>query len=92
MAIFLASFIFNLAIALVLFIVLGGSKLLVHGGAVERRRKRMTVSVGARGRRHRGLRTPPRPASRPRAAAPPHRSTPTAPRRAPLFSSSPSWA
>ena len=51
MAIFLASFIFNLAIALVLFIVLGGSKLLstTAGRLVEQAaEKRMSVSVGAR--------------------------------------------
>ena len=51
MAIFLASFIFNLAIALVLFIVLGGSKLLstTGGRLVEQSaEKRMSVSVGAR--------------------------------------------
>ena len=51
MAIFLASFIFNLAIALVLFIVLGGSKLLsTTGGRLveEAAEKRMSVSIGAR--------------------------------------------
>ena len=51
MAIFLASFIFNLAIALVLFIVLGGNKLRSSGGGrlVEQAaEKRMSVSVGAR--------------------------------------------
>ena len=51
MAIFLASFFFNLAIALVLFIVLGGSKLLstTGGRLVEQAaEKRMSVSVGAR--------------------------------------------
>ncbi|WP_426977542.1 SLC13 family permease [Pseudarthrobacter sp. O4] len=51
MAIFLASFFFNLAIALVLFIVLGGSKLLsTPGGRLveQAAEKRMSVSVGAR--------------------------------------------
>ncbi len=51
MAIFLASFIFNLAIALVLFIVLGGNKLWSSEGGrlVEQAaEKRMSVSVGAR--------------------------------------------
>ena len=51
MAIFLASFFFNLAIALVLFIVLGGSKLLSSTGGrlVEQAaEKRMSVSIGAR--------------------------------------------
>ncbi len=51
MAIFLASFIFNLVIALVLFIVLGGSKLLSPqvGRLVEQAAEtRMSVSVGAR--------------------------------------------
>jgi di/tricarboxylate transporter len=51
MAIFLASFIFNLAIAVVLFIVLGGSKLLFTktGRLVEQAAaSRMAVSVGAR--------------------------------------------
>ncbi|HEY3576079.1 MAG TPA: SLC13 family permease [Arthrobacter sp.] len=51
MAIFLASFIFNLAIAVVLFIVLGGSKLLFtkSGRLVEQAAEsRMAVSVGAR--------------------------------------------
>ena len=51
MAIFLASFIFNLVIALVLFIVLGGSKLLSSTGGrlVEQAaEKRMSVSIGAR--------------------------------------------
>lgn len=51
MAIFLASFIFNLAIALVLFIVLGGSKLMstTGGRLVEQvAEKRMAVSLGAR--------------------------------------------
>jgi di/tricarboxylate transporter len=51
MAIFLASFIFNLAIAVVLFIVLGGSKLLFTktGRLVEQAAEsRMAVSVGAR--------------------------------------------
>jgi di/tricarboxylate transporter len=51
MAIFLASFIFNLAISLVLFIVLGGSKLLSTkaGRLVEQAAEsRMSVSVGAR--------------------------------------------
>jgi di/tricarboxylate transporter len=51
MAIFLASFFFNLAIAVVLFIVLGGSKLLSTraGRAVEKAAEsRMAVSVGAR--------------------------------------------
>lgn len=51
MAIFLASFIFNLAIAVVLFIVLGGSKLLFTktGQLVEQAAEtRMAVSVGAR--------------------------------------------
>ena len=51
MAIFLASFIFNLAIAVVLFIVLGGSKLLTTktGRLVEQAAEsRMAVSVGAR--------------------------------------------
>jgi di/tricarboxylate transporter len=51
MAIFLASFVFNLAIAVVLFIVLGGSKLLFTktGRLVEQAAEsRMAVSVGAR--------------------------------------------
>lgn len=51
MAIFLASFIFNLVVALVLFIVLGGSKLLSSkaGRIVEQAAEtRMKVSVGAR--------------------------------------------
>jgi len=51
MAIFLASFVFNLAIAVVLFIVLGGSKLLATktGRFVEQAAEsRMAVSVGAR--------------------------------------------
>ncbi|MET4096347.1 SLC13 family permease [Arthrobacter sp. UYCu712] len=51
LAIFLASFVFNLAIALVLFIVLGGSKLLsTSGGRLMEHaaEKRMSVSVGAR--------------------------------------------
>ncbi|AOT03000.1 SLC13 family permease [Arthrobacter sp. U41] len=51
MAIFLASFFFNLAIALVLFLVLGGSKLLSTpaGRVVEQAaEKRMSVSLGAR--------------------------------------------
>ena len=51
MAIFLASFVFNLAIAGVLFIVLGGSKLLSSkaGRIVEQAANtRMKVSVGAR--------------------------------------------
>jgi di/tricarboxylate transporter len=51
MAIFLASFLFNLAIALVLFVVLGGGKLLSTPGGrfVEQAaEKRMSVSVGAR--------------------------------------------
>jgi di/tricarboxylate transporter len=51
MAIFLASFVFNLAIAVVLFIVLGGSKLLSTktGRLVEQAAEsRMSVSVGAR--------------------------------------------
>jgi di/tricarboxylate transporter len=51
MAIFLASFIFNLAIAAVLFVVLGGSKLLATktGRIVEQAAEsRMAVSVGAR--------------------------------------------
>ena len=51
MAIFLASFLFNLAIALVLFIVLGGGKLLsTPGGRLveQAAEKRMSVSVGAR--------------------------------------------
>lgn len=51
MAIFLASFFFNLAIALVLFVVLGGNKLLSSTGGrlVEQAaEKRMAVSVGAR--------------------------------------------
>jgi di/tricarboxylate transporter len=51
MAIFLASFIFNLAIAVVLFIVLGGSKLLSTkpGRLVEQAAEsRIAVSVGAR--------------------------------------------
>ena len=51
MAIFLASFFFNLAIALVLFIVLGGSKLLsTKGGRLveQAATKRMSVSLGAR--------------------------------------------
>lgn len=50
MAIFLASFVFNLAIAVVLFIVLGGSKLLSTktGRLVEQAAgSRMAVSVGA---------------------------------------------
>ncbi|WP_314193911.1 SLC13 family permease [uncultured Arthrobacter sp.] len=51
MAIFLASFVFNLAIAVVLFIVLGGSKLLFTktGRLVEQAAEsRMAVSVGTR--------------------------------------------
>lgn len=51
MAIFLASFFFNLAIAVVLFVVLGGSKLLntKTGRLVEKAAEsRMAVSVGAR--------------------------------------------
>jgi di/tricarboxylate transporter len=51
MAIFLASFFFNLAIAVVLFIVLGGSKLLfTKGGRLveQAAAKRMSVSLGAR--------------------------------------------
>lgn len=51
MAIFLASFIFNLGIALVLFIVLGGNRLRSTAGGrlVEQAaEKRMSVSVGAR--------------------------------------------
>ncbi|APX02614.1 MULTISPECIES: SLC13 family permease [unclassified Arthrobacter] len=51
MMIFLASFVFNLAIAVVLFIVLGGSKLLSTktGRLVEQAAEsRMAVSVGAR--------------------------------------------
>ena len=51
MAIFLASFFFNLVIALVLFIVLGGNKLLSSktGQFIEQAaEKRMKVSVGAR--------------------------------------------
>jgi di/tricarboxylate transporter len=51
MAIFLASFLFNLAIALVLFVVLGGGKLLsTPGGRLVKQaaEKRMSVSVGAR--------------------------------------------
>ncbi|MDQ1060228.1 di/tricarboxylate transporter [Arthrobacter globiformis] len=51
MAIFLASFVFNLAIAVVLFIVLGGSKLLSTktGRLMEQAAEsRMAVSVGAR--------------------------------------------
>ncbi len=51
LAIFVASFLFNLAIALVLFIVLGGSKLLsTPGGRLveQAAEKRMSVSVGAR--------------------------------------------
>ena len=51
MAIFLASFVFNLAIAVVLFIVLGGSKLLSTKTVrlVEQAAEtRMAVSVGAR--------------------------------------------
>jgi di/tricarboxylate transporter len=51
MAIFLASFIFNLAISLVLFIVLGGGKLLPTraGRLVEQAAEsRMSVSLGAR--------------------------------------------
>ena len=51
MAIFLASFLFNLAIALVLFVVLGGGKLLSTpaGRLVEQAaEKRLSVSVGAR--------------------------------------------
>ncbi|CAI3796924.1 SLC13 family permease [Pseudarthrobacter sp. MM222] len=50
-AIFLASFFFNLAIAVVLFIVLGGSKLLsTKGGRLveQAAAKRMSVSLGAR--------------------------------------------
>jgi di/tricarboxylate transporter len=51
MAIFLASLVFNLAIAVVLFIVLGGSKLLFTktGRLLEQAAEsRMSVSVGAR--------------------------------------------
>lgn len=51
LAIFLASFIFNLAIALVLFVVLGGSRLLsTPGGRLveQAAEKRMSVSIGAR--------------------------------------------
>ncbi|OMH23597.1 hypothetical protein BKD30_11860 [Tersicoccus phoenicis] len=51
MAIFLASFIFNLAIAMVLFIVLGGSRLLLTrtGQLVEQAAEsRMAVSVASR--------------------------------------------
>jgi len=51
MAIFLASFFFNLVVALVLFIVLGGNKLLSSktGQLIEQAaEKRMQVSVGAR--------------------------------------------
>ncbi|WP_028269362.1 MULTISPECIES: SLC13 family permease [Arthrobacter] len=51
MAIFLASFVFNLAIALVLFIVLGGNKAGSSAGGrfVEQAaEKRMAMSVGAR--------------------------------------------
>ncbi|CAH0217945.1 hypothetical protein SRABI26_02330 [Arthrobacter sp. Bi26] len=51
MAIFLASFLFNLGIALVLFVVLGGGKLLsTPGGRLveQAAEKRMSVSVGAR--------------------------------------------
>ena len=51
MAIFLASFVFNLAIALVLFIVLGGRKVGSSAGSrfVEQSaEKRMAMSVGAR--------------------------------------------
>ncbi|WP_459384977.1 SLC13 family permease [Arthrobacter humicola] len=51
MAIFLASFFFNLAIALVLFVVLGGGKLLsTPGGRLveQAAEKRLSVSVGAR--------------------------------------------
>lgn len=51
MAIFLASFLFNLAIALVLFVVLGGGKLLsTPGGRMveQAAEKRLSVSVGAR--------------------------------------------
>lgn len=51
MAIFLASFIFNLAIALVLFVVLGGGKLRssLGGHLVEQAaERRMSVSIGAR--------------------------------------------
>lgn len=51
MAIFLASFLFNLAIALVLFVVLGGGKLLsTPGGRLveQAAEKRLSVSVGAR--------------------------------------------
>ena len=51
MAIFLASFFFNLAIAVVLFVVLGGSKLLntKTGRLVEQAAEsRMAVSIGAR--------------------------------------------
>ncbi|WP_028276185.1 SLC13 family permease [Arthrobacter sp. I3] len=51
MAIFLASFLFNLAIALVLFVVLGGGKLMTTPGGrlVEQAaEKRLSVSVGAR--------------------------------------------
>lgn len=51
MAIFLASFFFNLVVALVLFIVLGGNKLLSSktGQFIEQAaEKRMKVSVGAR--------------------------------------------
>ena len=51
MAIFLASFVFNLAIAVVLFIVLGGSKLLftkTRRLVEQAAESRMAVSVGAR--------------------------------------------
>lgn len=51
MAIFLASFLFNLAIALVLFVVLGGGKLLsTPGGRLveQAAERRLSVSVGAR--------------------------------------------
>jgi len=51
MAIFLASFLFNLAIALVLFVVLGGGKLLsTPGGRLveQAAEKRLAVSVGGR--------------------------------------------
>ncbi|MEV5052110.1 SLC13 family permease [Arthrobacter sp. LAR12-1-1.1] len=51
MAVFLASFLFNLGIALVLFVVLGGGKLLsTPGGRLveQAAEKRMSVSVGAR--------------------------------------------
>lgn len=51
MAIFLASFLFNLAIALVLFVVLGGGKpLSTPGGRLveQAAEKRLSVSVGAR--------------------------------------------